>query len=111
MEGFVFANNVCTDGKKPCNLSRRVLRLCEVILKSKVPKVNVPECPAVVSFCCCSDWLVVLAEDDEVVELLLKLCVVVGVEADWTDVNEGLRVKFGFEVDGAVNNKKETRTQ
>ena len=50
--------------------------------------------------------MVVSAEDDEVVELLLKLCVVVGVEADWTDVKEGLRVKFGFEVDGAVNNKK-----
>ena len=53
----------------------------------------------------------VLAEDGEVVELLLKLCVVVVVEADWIDVKEGLRVKFGFEVDGAVNNKKETRTQ
>ena len=54
--------------------------------------------------------MVILAEDD-VVELLMKPCVVVCVEADWTDVKEGLRVKFGFEVDGAVNNKKETRTQ
>ena len=58
--------------------------------KSKLPKVNVPGPPAGVSVCCTSDWLVVS------VELLLKLCVVVGVEADWTDVKEGLRVKFGF---------------
>ena len=62
--------------KSTCNSSRRVLCLCEVIFKSKVPKVNVPEPPAVVSVCCPSDWLVVS------VELLLKLCVVVGVEAD-----------------------------
>ena len=70
-------------------------------------KVNVPEPPAfVVSVCSCSDWLVVL-ENVEDVELLLKPCVV-GVVVVEADVKTGLGVHFGFEVDGAVNNKKET---
>ena len=81
LESFVLPT-MCVLMEKKSHL----LRLCEVILKSKVPKVNVPEFSSVVvSFCCSSDWLVFSAE---VVELLLKLCVVVGVEADSTDVKE-----------------------
>ena len=51
---------------------------------------------------------VVSGKDDEGVklpELEIKLCVVVGVEADGTDVGKGRRVRFGFEVVGAVNNE------
>lgn len=35
----------------------------------------------------------------------VKLCVVVGVEADGTDVGKVGRLKFGFEVIGSVNKK------
>lgn len=66
------------------------------IITTQIPltSINVPEAAAGVCFC--PDWV-------EPPELELRLCVV---EADGTDVEEGRRVQFGFEVVGAEKHEK-----